>query len=108
MLFNNTIISLDEKLPHDYLKIISQNVKARRLEKNLTQEGLASRAGLKLPTYRKFEHTGEISLFSLLKIAWVLDMLDDFDLLFTKKQYESIEEVISESKIKQRKRGKRK
>lgn len=103
----NTIISFDEKLPLEYLKIISQNVKARRLEKDLTQAGLASRAGIKLPTYRKFERTGEISLSNLLKIAWCLDQLSDFDSLFTKKQYASIEEVIVGS-ARKRKRGKRK
>lgn len=107
MSINNNIISLEGYFPKDYLKIISEKVKARRFEKNFTQEGLASRAGIKLPTYRKFEHTGEISFFGLLKIAWALDVLDDFDQLFAKKQYDSIEEVISPKSIT-RKRGKKK
>lgn len=107
MAYNNTIISLEDKTPKDYQKIISQNVKERRLEKDLTQEGLASRAGIKLPTYRKFEHTGEISLKGLLKIAWALDMLEDFNILFSKRQYSSIKEVISGETLK-RKRGKQK
>lgn len=104
---SNTIISLDVKTPADYLAIISKNVRERRLEKNITQEGLAKRAGIKLPTYRKFEQTGQISLFSLLRIAWALDMLEDFNEVFAKKQYSSIKEVIEESGHK-RKKGKQK
>lgn len=102
----NTIISIDAKTPQDYLRIISEKVRDRRLDLDLTQEGLASRAGVKLPTYRKFEQKGEISLLALLKIAWALDMLDDFNLLFAEKQYRSIEEMLSQQNIT-RKRGKR-
>lgn len=107
MVLSNNIISIDEQSPYDFLKIISQNVRERRLENNLTQEGLAKRAGIKLPTYRKFEQTGEISLSGLLRIAWALGVLEDFNQLFSKKQYLSIEEVISGGG-KQRKRGKKK
>lgn len=104
---NDNIISLDFKSPRDYLKEIAQKVKQRRLELNLTQEGLARRAGLKLPTYRKFEQTGEISLKSLISIAWVMDNLDDFNDLFSTRKYETFEDAISSNTIT-RKRGKKK
>lgn len=103
---NYNIISLNPPSLTDVAWSTAARVKERRLELNLTQEGLARRADIKLPTYRKFERTGEISFNGLLKIAFALNMLDDFDNLFSRRQYSSIEEVINDTKIK-RKRGKK-
>ena len=58
----NNILLLNVANPSDIALQIAARVKARRLELNLTQEGLASRAGVKFATYRRFEQTGEISL----------------------------------------------
>lgn len=61
----NNILSVIDEMPQDVAMRIARQVKARRLEMNLTQEGLCVRAGIKLPTYRRFERTGEISLRGL-------------------------------------------
>lgn len=84
---------------------IAGRVKARRLELDLTQEGLALRAGLKFATYRRFEQTGEISLKGLLRIGFALNVLSDFDALFAQRQYQSLDEILNE-KPRKRKRGK--
>lgn len=83
---------------------MAARVKARRLELNLTQEGLAARAGIKFATYRRFEQTGEISLKGLLRIGFALNALAEFDALFVQKQYRSLDEVLNEQSIT-RKRG---
>ena len=67
--------------PDDIAMQIAARVKARRLELNLTQGGMAARAGLKFATYRRFEQTGEISLKGLLQIGFALDSLHEFDVL---------------------------
>ena len=85
---------------------IAARVKSRRLELNLTQEGLATRAGIKFATYRRFEQTGEISLRGLLQIGFALNALSDFDALFTQRQYQSLDDVLNEQKVN-RKRGKK-
>lgn len=100
------MILLNNRNTNDIMLEIASRVKQRRLELNLTQEGLALRAGMKLPTYRKFEQTGIIALDKLLNIAFALNCLDDFDALFAKRQYASIDEVINEDVVKERKRGK--
>ena len=82
----NNIISFNISTPDDVAKQIATRVKARRLELNLTQEGIAARAGLKFATYRRFEQTGEISLKGLLQIGFALNELYEFDALFAKKQ----------------------
>ena len=74
----NNIISFNILTPDDVAKQIATRVKARRLELNLTQEGIAARAGLKFATYRRFEQTGEISLKGLLQIGFALNALSEF------------------------------
>ena len=46
---------------------------------NLSQAGLAKRSGVNLYSLRRFETTGLIAFDSLLKLALVLECLDDFD-----------------------------
>lgn len=101
----NNILAFNLSTPNDVAQQIAARVKARRLELNLTQEGMATRAGLKFATYRRFEQTGEISLRGLLQIAFALNALVDFDGVFTQKQFQSIDEVLNEHKVN-RKRGK--
>lgn len=58
-------------------KQLKAHIRARRLAMGLTQEGLATRAGVSLPTLRKFEQKGLISLESFLKLLIVLNGLED-------------------------------
>ena len=58
--------------------------KAARKKKKLTQRQLAERTGVSYGSIRRFEQTGEISLFSLVKIDNALDCLEDFNELFKK------------------------
>lgn len=49
---------------------------------------------MSLGSLKRFEQTGNIALDSLIKIAFVLGCQDDFEGLFAKKGYSSIQEVI--------------
>ena len=103
----DNILSLINKSPDEMMRSVSQRVKERRLENNLSQKSLASRAGITFASYRRFETTGEISLRSLIMIALALDMTSEFDLLFSTPAYQSIDELLSLEHIKKRKRAKR-
>lgn len=86
-------------------QIIKDNFKQRRLDKNLTQEGLSSKSGVSLGSIKRFEQSGQIALESLLKIALVLDCLDGFINLAkgNDESYKSMDELINSNN--QRKRG---
>ncbi len=91
------------KSQQEVMQEIAERAKFRRLEQNLTQEGLALRSGVSLGSIKRFERTGEISLKSLIDIALALGCLEDFDALFADNAprgslFESKEE-------KKRKRG---
>ena len=100
----NNIIAFNVSSPSDIALQIAARVKVRRLELDLTQEGLAAR--VKFATYRRFEQTGEISLRGLLQVGFALNALSDFDALFAQKQYQSLDDVLNEQSVI-RKRGKK-
>lgn len=75
---------------------IAKRTRARRKEKKITQEKLGVYSGVSLGSIKRFERTGEISLSALVKIAFALGAEGDFDFLFSRKGYASIQEVIDE------------
>lgn len=84
------------KTPYEIAQDIAMNMRKRRKEQKLTQKELSERSGVSLGSVKRFEQTYEISLSSLLKIAFILGCEEEFLQLFTKKYYDSIEEVINE------------
>ncbi|MCY7008143.1 helix-turn-helix transcriptional regulator [Fusobacterium simiae] len=87
---------LNIKTPKEIQLEIAKNVRKRRKELKLTQEEFSKKSGVSFASIKRFENTGEISLFSLIKIAIILECEDEFLSLFQQKQYNSIEELINE------------
>lgn len=86
----------------EIMKVVAGNVRAMRLRRNISQKDFASKVGIALPTYRRFETTGEISLRKLVEIAKFFDLTGDIKNLFTKREYSSIEDVIKEKPNRKR------
>lgn len=93
------------RTPPEVQKDLATRMVQRRKELKLSQEKLASKSGVSLGSLKRFERTSEISLTSLLKLAFALEDLESFDSVFTKKHYNSIEEVINETKNARRSRN---
>lgn len=87
-----------------------ENVRDRRLQMELTQEGLSGRSGVPLSTLSKFEQKGLISLDSFLKILSVVGGLEEMlEALKPKEQhFQSIDEVLKSEEKNVRKRESRK
>ena len=71
---------------------LAEKEKTSRKQMKLTQKELSVRSGVSYASVRRFENSGEISLFSLLKIANVLVVLEDFNDLFTRKAITSLKD----------------
>ncbi len=76
-------------------KDLAERIRSRRTEGKISREELAGRSGVSAPSIRRFETTGEISLASLVRIAAALGYDADFDNLFVRKNYQSLDEVIN-------------
>lgn len=88
---------------------LAENVRQRRLNMDLTQEGLSKRSGVPLPTLRKFEQKGVISLESYLKILMVVGGLEKMlDALTIEQQsFSSIDDVLEDDAKPTKQRGSR-
>ena len=104
---NDTILYVNSNPPGALKLGLAARVKARRLEINLTQKGMAARTGIPLATYRRFEATGDISVSNLILISVVLRMTTDIEKLFSERRYQNIDDVINADKFCARKRGRK-
>jgi len=89
---------------------LAGNTRERRLQMDLTQEGLAVRSGVPVRTLRKFEQEGIISLESFLKLYAVLGGMDRLISATAPvvAPFTSIDEVLQRDTEPKRKRGRRK
>ena len=93
--------------PLEIIKQIANQAREKRLSLNMSQLSLSERSGVSLGVLKKFEGTGKISLESLLKLALILDSLENFSKIFAPKTLESfatLDELLSQ---KERKRGRK-
>ena len=98
------MLAINISIPKSIMQNLKDRFKQKRLSLNLTQEGLANKSGVSLGSVKRFESSGEISLESLLKIALVLNCLDDFKNIANEKdeQYDSMEDLLKIKPIKKR------
>lgn len=68
--------------PTDVLEDIAAKHKQMRKKQGMSQQELADRSGVSLGSLKRFEATGQISFESILKLAHVLNRLEDFDMIF--------------------------
>jgi len=91
--------------PGELAEGLAARAKARRLAADLSQEGLASRAGITLSSLKRFERTGEISLERLIRVATALGATGEFQQLFAPPELRTLDEILARPST--RKRGRR-
>lgn len=89
------------------LQKVAERMRDLRLEKELTQAGLAARSGVSLASLRKFEQKGQISLESFFKLAMVLGCLEQLieAIKPADNNFSSIDDVLRDKQDKKRQRG---
>ncbi len=88
-------LALNIASPQEVLAGIADRAKSRRLEANLTQQGLADRAQVSLGTLKLFERSGKASLEFLIAIAFALGAENEFENIFPHRPRKSIEDVVA-------------
>ncbi len=64
------------------------------MKKGLKQKAHTTKANVSWASYIRFDSFGEISLHSLVMIAFELDMTEEFKAPFISKTYQSIDDII--------------
>ena len=88
--------------PSDVAEDLAIRLRARRLARNLTQEGLARRSGVALGTLKRFESSGAISLVSFIRLVVALGEEAGLERLLADEEFETLEQVLSEPRTRKR------
>ncbi|HEX9731439.1 MAG TPA: helix-turn-helix domain-containing protein [Thermoanaerobaculia bacterium] len=93
------------KTPEQVSAALAARTKELRLAKGWKQVTLAQRSGVSLASLRRFEESGRVSLESLLKLAFALNRLDDFDALLQAPRASTMAELEAAEESPKRQRG---
>ena len=90
------MLSFLPKNPQDVMEELRTRFKEKRIAMSYTQKECATRSGVSLGSLKRFESSGQIALESLLKLALVLECLEDFEGVCKPKEVvpKSIEELL--------------
>ncbi len=84
---------------------LAARMRRLRLARGWRQRTLAERSGVSLGSLRRFETSGKVSLQNLLKLAFALRRLDDFDAVFQAPRASSMAELEAMQERPTRQRG---
>ena len=90
------MLSFLPKNKNEIKEDLKQRLIKRRKSLKITQKELSDRSDVSFGSIKRFESSGEISFSSLLKVALVLECLEDFEKVCVSEdnRFESIEEVL--------------
>jgi len=80
----------------EIMQDLAKRVKNIRKRRGLTQMDISNMSGVSYGSIKRFEASGEISLYSLVRISLALDCVNEIENLFTNVEYKSIEEILNE------------
>lgn len=108
---NNMLAILESHTLPDANEIgleIAANLRRRRVEKDLTRDQLADKAGISVSNLTRFEQKGLISLSNLVQLAIAMGYLSEIRSIFSQPKYDTMEELLQIRKNATKKRAYRK
>jgi len=84
---------------------VARRARTNRLQRDLSQAGLAAMAGVSLGALKRFERTGQIAFASLVRVAIALEATAELESWFNPPPPRSIDEALARAP---RSRGRRK
>ena len=99
------LYTFDEDKTEAIMKVLAQNCQKRRLEKGLSRDALADLSKVPAATIAKFETKHVISLVSFVALAKALGYSKSIKNLLAEPLYNTMEELDTINRNKNRKRG---
>ena len=79
--------------PYEIIETLVANIEKTRKRKKLRQKDVAQKSGVPLATYQKFIYEKNISLVSLIKIMYLLDMTDNLASLVAYEEFQTLDDI---------------
>ena len=99
------LYNFDLDTTSELLEILARNLQKRRLEKGLSREALSELSGVPAATIAKFEQKHTLSLAAFVSLSKALGYGNDIKALLSVPLYNTMEELDTIHKNKNRKRG---
>jgi transcriptional regulator with XRE-family HTH domain len=77
----------------EIVRALGLRLRAQRLARSITQEELASRAGVAVGSVKKLESSGNTTLRTFIRVVQALSLTDEFALILALKPQTSIAEM---------------
>lgn len=84
-------------IPSEIQAALAQRLRVHRLAQSLTQAELASKSGLSLGAVRKFEHDGQSSFETFVRVVQTLGLASELDTLFEYRKTSIAQMALAES-----------
>ena len=105
---NNNMLSVLDSFTLDNSEDISMDIandfRKRRIEKELTREEVAEKAGISVSNIVRFEQKGLISLGNLIELAIAMGYVSEIKQIFSQPKYQTMEELTQIRKNSNKKR----
>ena len=105
---NDNMLSVLDSFTLDNSEDISMDIandfRKRRIEKELTREEVAEKAGISVSNIVRFEQKGLISLGNLIELAIAMGYVSEIKQIFSQPKYETMEELTQIRKNSNKKR----
>ncbi len=86
---------LSLKTNDEYLTEIGSRVRKRRLEKQLTQQEVADRAGVHVNSVRMLERKADVKLITLIQVLRALGSVQDIEKILSQPLPKKLEDISS-------------
>ena len=94
---NDNMLSVLDSFTLDNSEDISMDIandfRKRRIEKELTREDVAEKAGISVSNIVRFEQKGLISLGNLIELAIAMGYVSEIKQIFSQPKYQTMEEL---------------
>lgn len=94
--------------PIEIIELLAKKIEAVRIDKNLTQKELASRAGITYGSYRNFIDIQKLSLINFISLLQTLDLISELEQVIKIQKAKTIAELKAENRSRKRVRGSKK
>ncbi len=88
------------KTPYEIIEDLVLTIEKTRKRKKIRQKDLSEKSGVPIATYQKFIYEKNISLASLIKIMYTLNMMDNLKAFIKYEEIMTLEDIRDKQKKK--------